>query len=89
MGQFKQFLESVGYYSDDQMDKQLKGKEVLTFDYNDEAIMDFGKTTKVYITKDKKFFHIDKPTKDPVVMKSVEDKIKRYNLTLNENEFYK
>lgn len=86
MGKFKQFLESVGYYSDDQLDKQLKGKEVLTFDYNDEAIMDFGKTTKVYITKDKKFFHIAKPGKDPVVMKSIEDKIKKYNLKLNENE---
>ena len=77
---FRKLLEGIKKLSDTTMDKELMGKNMLTFEYNDKAIMDFAKTTTVRVTQDKKYFHIVNPADDKVVLKSIEKKIKQYNL---------
>jgi len=54
-------LESVKKVSDTKMDDYLKGKDVLSFGYNAEAVMELGKSCDVYVSQDRKFFHITKP----------------------------
>lgn len=55
----KLFTEAIKKLSDEAMDKELKGKTVKTYPFNQEAVFELGKTTDVYVTKDKKFFHIE------------------------------
>jgi len=70
-------LESIKKLNDDNIDKAISNKDVITFEYNMVAIMDFGKTTNVYVTEDKKYFHIERLAKDK---NTIEDKIKKYKL---------
>jgi hypothetical protein len=75
------YMESIRKMNDEKMDTFIKdvwkGK-VLTFKYNDGAVMEFGKKYDyVLVTSDRKFFHIP----DNSLMKKENDKIiKKYNL---------
>ena len=75
---FRTLIEGIKKLPDDKMDDALKGKDTITFEYNAEAVAEFAKKYEnVYITKDRKYFHIlDIPFKDLEKSKIV----KKYNL---------
>lgn len=77
---FKEFYnEAIRKMSDEKMDQALKNKsDIITFEFNAEATMEFGKKADVYVTKDQKFFHINKPAKSKTQW--LEDIISKYNL---------
>jgi len=76
--------EAIKKMSDNKLDQELKGLDILTFKYNVEAVMDIGKSTTVWVNSDKSNFHIIKPNKE--MKKDLDKKIDQYNLVLIDGE---
>ena len=76
MKSFRELAEAMRKMSDDKMDKVLKDRDMMTFKYEAMPAMAFAKTTEVYISKDNKYFHIEKDENN----NKIEDIIKKFNL---------
>ena len=69
MKTFREIAESIQKLNDDIMDKKLKGKDIITFEYNMEAAMELAKNGNVFITKEKEFMNIEKPVSKEIIKK--------------------
>jgi len=76
MKSFRELAEAMRKMSDEKMDKVLKDKDIMTFKYDAMPAMAFAKTTEVYISNDKRFFHIIKDEKND----KIKEIIKKFNL---------
>jgi len=79
MRTFREIAEAIKSLSDTRMDQELKNRDVMTFAYNAEAIMELAKIVTIYETKDKSFFHFSRP-KGKTEQKVIQKKLDRFNL---------
>jgi len=86
MKKYSEFLtEAIIKMPDESLDAKIqadlgKGASVITFEYNAEAVMELAKHCgDVYVTKDKKYFHIADGL-DKEHIKILKEVRKKYNL---------